>query len=64
MTKKKRVGWDGRSRIPTKKYKENYDRIFKSEKGSVLNTEKSFVSKDYSEEEKKELQKLEDRNGF
>ena len=55
MTKKKRLGWDGRSRIPTKKYKENYDRIFKSEKGSVLNTEKSFVSKDYSEEEKKEL---------
>ena len=64
MSKRKRAGWDGRSRITTKKYKENYDRIFKSKKGSVLNTEKSFVSKDYSEEEKKELQKLEDRNGF
>ena len=64
MSKRKRVGWDGRSRITTKKYKENYDRIFKNKKGSVLNTEKSFVSKDYSEEEEKELEKLEERNGF
>jgi|TARA_R100000700_G_C3086557_1_gene89835 hypothetical protein len=30
MIKKER--WDGRSRIPTKQYKENYDRIFKKEK--------------------------------
>jgi len=42
-------GWDGRSRIPNKKYKENYDRIFNSKKGSVLNTGESYISKDYSE---------------
>ena len=47
--KKKRVGWDGISRIPNKQYKENYNRIFNSKKGSVLNTEKSYISKDYSE---------------
>lgn len=46
---KKRVGWDGISRIPNKQYKENYNRIFNSKKGSVLNTEKSYISKDYSE---------------
>jgi hypothetical protein len=26
----KKEKWDGRSRIPTKQYKENYDRIFKN----------------------------------
>jgi methyltransferase-like protein len=26
---KKGFKWDGRSRVPTKEYKENYDRIFK-----------------------------------
>jgi len=26
--KSKKPQWDGRSRIPTKKYKENFDRIF------------------------------------
>ena len=31
-TKDKGRKWDGRSRIPTKKYKENYDRIFKEKK--------------------------------
>ena len=31
-TKDKGRKWDGRSRIPTKKYKENYDRIFKKKK--------------------------------
>tara|TARA_R100001443_G_scaffold689_1_gene2752 strand:+ start:3802 stop:3975 length:174 start_codon:yes stop_codon:yes gene_type:complete len=31
-TKEKGRKWDGRSRIPTKKYKENYDRIFKKKK--------------------------------
>ena len=25
---KKEFKWDGRSRVPTKKYKENYNRIF------------------------------------
>jgi len=46
---KNRSGWDGRSRIPNKQYKENYNRIFNSKQGSVLNTEKSYISKDYSE---------------
>ena len=59
MTKKKRLGWDGRSRIPTKKYKENYDRIFKSEKGSVLNTE----SEKHVEDQKEYLKELEKKNG-
>ena len=47
--KKKRVGWDGISRIPNKKYKENYGRIFNTKEGSVINTKDSFISKDYSE---------------
>ncbi len=50
--KKKRVGWDGISRIPNKKYKENYDLIFNTKEGSVLNTGNSFISKDYSERNK------------
>ena len=49
---KNRSGWDGRSRIPNKQYKENYDRIFNSKQGSVLNTGNSFISKDYSERNK------------
>jgi len=28
----KKEQWDGKSRIPTKQYKENYDKIFKKEK--------------------------------
>ena len=28
MADKKRFKWDGRSRVPTKEYKENYNRIF------------------------------------
>ena len=50
--KKKRVGWDGISRIPNKKYKENYDLIFNTKEGSVINTGNSFISKDYSERNK------------
>ena len=29
MANKKRFKWDGRSRVPTKEYKENYNKIFK-----------------------------------
>ena len=29
LTKKKGTKWDGRLRLPTKTYKENYDAIFK-----------------------------------
>ena len=28
--KSKKFNWDGRSRVPTKLYKENFDRIFKT----------------------------------
>jgi ribosomal protein S27E len=37
--KKKDRPWDGRSRIPTQQYKDNYDEIFKKEK---TNTKNSF----------------------
>ena len=40
--------WDGRSRIPTKQYKQNYNDIFKKQIG-VVRTEASFVSRDYEE---------------
>ena len=29
MADKKRFKWDGRSRVPTKEYKENYNKIFR-----------------------------------
>jgi len=29
MANKKRFKWDGRSRVPTKEYKENYNKIFR-----------------------------------
>jgi hypothetical protein len=42
---KKGKQWDGRSRISTKQYKQNYDDIFKKQTG-VVRTEASFVSRD------------------
>ena len=33
--------WDGKSRIPTKQYKENYDKIFKKQKTITKNNSKS-----------------------
>ena len=38
--KKKDRPWDGRSRIPTQQYKENYDKIFKKEKTNTKNNHK------------------------
>ena len=38
--KKKDRPWDGRSRIPTQQYKENYDKIFKKEKTNTKNNSK------------------------
>ena len=35
--KKKDRPWDGRSRIPTQQYKENYDQIFKKQKKTTPN---------------------------
>ena len=39
--KKKDRPWDGRSRIPTQQYKENYDKIFKKQKTITKNNSKS-----------------------
>ncbi len=52
MNRKKGSKWDGRSRIPTKQYKQNYNDIFKKQTG-VVRTESSFVSRDYSNEKEK-----------
>ena len=38
--KKKDRPWDGRSRIPTKQYKENYNEIFKKQKTILKNSSK------------------------
>ena len=37
MANKKKPRWDGRSRIPTQQYKDNYDEIFKKEKKITKN---------------------------
>ena len=38
--KKKDRPWDGRSRIPTQQYKDNYDKIFKKHKAILKNSPK------------------------
>ena len=40
MSAKKKPQWDGRSRIPTKQYKENYNEIFKKQKTIPKNSSK------------------------
>jgi ssDNA-binding Zn-finger/Zn-ribbon topoisomerase 1 len=40
MSKKKKPRWDGRSRIPTQQYKDNYNEIFKKEKKITKNNSK------------------------
>ena len=40
MSQKKKPQWDGRSRVSTKQYKENYNEIFKKEKKSTKNNSK------------------------
>ena len=40
MSKKKKPQWDGRSRIPTQQYKDNYNEIFKKEKKITQNNSK------------------------
>ena len=37
MANKKKPQWDGRSRIPTQQYKDNYNEIFKKEKTNTQN---------------------------
>ena len=40
MSQKKKPQWDGRSRVSTKQYKENYNEIFKKEKKIIKNNSK------------------------
>ena len=40
MSQKKKPQWDGRSRVSTQQYKENYNEIFKKEKKSTKNNSK------------------------
>ena len=40
MANKKKPQWDGRSRIPTQQYKDNYNEIFKKEKKITKNNHK------------------------
>jgi len=63
MSKDKGRKWDGKSRVSNDEYRKNYDEIFKK-KGSVINTEESFVRRDYTKEEQELLDEIEDRNGF
>jgi hypothetical protein len=55
--------WDGKSRVSNDKYRKNFNEIFKK-KGTVINTEESFVSREYTKEEQELLDEIEDRNGF
>ena len=55
--------WDGKSRVSNDKYRKNFDEIFKK-KGTVINTEESFVSREYTKEEQEQLEEIEERNGF
>ncbi len=55
LPKKKDRPWDGRSRIPTKKYKEEFNRIFnvRIDRGSEDDIEKE--NEEYLEEIKNKL---------
>ena len=44
MSDKKKPQWDGRSRIPTQQYKDNYDEIFKKYKTIIKNSPKPYHS--------------------
>jgi hypothetical protein len=47
LEKTKKPKWDGRSRVSNNVYRKRYNEIF-NKKGNVVNTEESFVSKEYS----------------
>jgi len=47
MSKEKRKGWDGKLRVSNNTYRKRFNEIF-NKKGSVVNTEESFKSKEYS----------------
>ena len=46
LMSKDKIGrrWAGRSRIPTKQYKDNYNEIFKKEKTNTKNNNKSSIT--------------------
>jgi hypothetical protein len=44
--KEKGRQWDGRSRVPTDEYKENYDEIFKKEKKNETSEDKKQDTSD------------------
>ena len=44
MANKKKPQWDGRSRIPTQQYKDNYNEIFKKQKTILKNNSKPHNS--------------------
>ena len=67
INKKKSIGtkWDGKSRVSNEMYRKNYDEIFKKNlEGTVINIGESFKSREYTTEEQKLLDKVEERNGF
>jgi len=47
----KKPKWDGRSRVSNNVYRKRYNEIF-NRKGSIVNTEESFKSKEYFTNEK------------
>ena len=57
----KKEKWDGRSRPPTKLYKENFDRIF-GKKEPVEDPFKKEVKEEKIDD--KEFEKIIERNGF
>ena len=52
LEKTKKPKWDGRSRVSNNVYRTRYNEIF-NKKGSVVNTEESFKSKEYPKENEK-----------
>ena len=49
-TKSKGPKWDGISRVSNDLYRKNFEEIF-NKKGGVVNTEESFISKEYNKNE-------------
>jgi hypothetical protein len=57
----KMLKFDGKSRVSTENYRNNWNEIFKKNlEGTVINIETSFTSKDFYEETQKEKKELEE----
>mgnify|MGYP003150804245 FL=1 len=48
-SKSKKPKWDGKSRVSNDLYRKRWNEIF-NRKGSIINTEKSFISREYPSE--------------